>query len=220
MTFFVDTNIPLGYTIIHDKFHDPSKNFIEDNEDIFWSNLVKKEYTEKLDALIDDIEIFLKIAENELKENMKDFPSYYTFEKYVLKRTKRCSLNKTKKQKILTHFWDKYNIIEGISEPLYLNFKNFNKNFKKMYLKRDKELHTILKLHNCGIDNYKKYYGYAKQLYEWGVHKPDCKIITDAHDCGLTHEGLTFVSNDAEMLEIIINHSTSFLKIMEFKSCT
>jgi predicted nucleic acid-binding protein len=91
MTFFVDTNIPLGYTIIHDKFHDHSKNFIEDNEDIFWSNLVKKEYTEKLDALIDDIEIFLKIAENELKENIKDFPSYYTFEKYVLKRTKRFS---------------------------------------------------------------------------------------------------------------------------------
>ena len=25
MTFFVDTNIPLGYTIIHDKFHDLQK---------------------------------------------------------------------------------------------------------------------------------------------------------------------------------------------------
>ena len=58
MTFFVDTNIPLGYTIIHDKFHDPSKNFIEDNEDIFWSNLVKKEYTEKLDALLTILKYF------------------------------------------------------------------------------------------------------------------------------------------------------------------
>ena len=65
MSFFVDTNIPLGYTVIHDKFHDSSKNFIENNENIFWSNLVKKEYTEKLDDIIDDIE-----------ENWYDFDSY------------------------------------------------------------------------------------------------------------------------------------------------
>ena len=132
MSFFVDTNIPLGYTVIHDKFHDSSKNFIENNENIFWSNLVKKEYTEKLDDIIDDIEIFLKLVENILKENHDDFPNYYTFENYIIKRTKRCNLDKNKKQKILSHFWDRYNIIEGISESLYLNFNHFNKNFKKM----------------------------------------------------------------------------------------
>ena len=78
MSFFVDTNVTLGYTIIHDKYHESSKNFIE---------------------------------------NMMTYLVQY------------------KKQKILEHFWIKYNIREGISEQTYLKFKKFNKNFKKMYFK-------------------------------------------------------------------------------------
>lgn len=220
MSFFVDTNIPLGYTIIHDKYHDSSNNFITNNRNIFWSNLVQKEYTEKLDEIIDDIDIFLKLTEKILKKNNKDFSSYYIFENYILKRTKRCNLDKNKKQKILKHFWVKYNIIEGISEHIYLNFKSFNENFKKMYFKRDKKLNHILILHDCGLDNYLKYLEYTMKLKEWGIHSPDCKIIADAHDCGLAHDDLIFISNDEKMLEIIANHDTSFLKIVEFTYCT
>ena len=220
MSFFVDTNIPLGYTIIHDKYHDSSNNFITNNRNIFWSNLVQKEYTEKLDEIIDDIDIFLKLTEKILKRNTKDFSSYYIFENYIIKRTKRCNLDKNKKQKILKHFWVKYDIIEGISEHIYLNFKSFNENFKKMYFKRDKKLNHLLILHDCGLDNYLKYLEYTMQLKEWGIHSPDCKIIADAHDCGIAHDDLIFISNDEKMLEIIANHDTSFLKIVEFTSCT
>ena len=80
-------------------------------------------------------------------------------------------------------------------------------------------LKKILILHDCGLDNYLRYFNYAKQLYKWGLHKPDCKIVVDAHDCAATHDDLIFVSADRNMIEKIISHDTSFLNIMEFKSC-
>ena len=53
MLFFTDTNIALGYTVVHDRWHDPSKEFIENHEDaLFWSNLVHDEYCRKLDWII------------------------------------------------------------------------------------------------------------------------------------------------------------------------
>ena len=220
MPFFIDTNIALGYSIIHDRIHNLSNKLMhESKEDIFWSNLVQKEYTEKFDDILDEIEMFLKSAEKILENNEKDFINYYSFEKYVLNRTKGCDLDTIKKQKILHYYWDKYQFVEGISNSVYLNFINFNKNFKKMYLIRDKKLNRILLLHDCGIDNYLKYFKYSKQLYEWGIHRPDCKIIADAHDCGKTHDNLIFVSADKKMIEIITSHNTSFLNIAEFKSC-
>lgn len=115
--------------------HELSNKLIhESNEDIFWSNLVQNEYTEKFYDILDEIEMFLKSSEKILENNEKDFINYYSFEKYVLNRTKSCNLNNFKKQKILNHYWKKYQFIEGISNSLYLNFKNFNRNFKKLYL--------------------------------------------------------------------------------------
>ena len=65
MVFFVDTNIPLGYTVIHDKWHDTSKKFIENNKgSVFWSNLVRDEYSRKLENIIDEIEYFLEASED------------------------------------------------------------------------------------------------------------------------------------------------------------
>ena len=49
MPFFTDTNIPLRYTVIHDKWHEYCERFyLKTDEEIFWSNLVKKEYARKL----------------------------------------------------------------------------------------------------------------------------------------------------------------------------
>lgn len=44
MNIFLDTNIPIGYTVIHDRLHEDSKTFIDNHEtdSIFWSTLVKK----------------------------------------------------------------------------------------------------------------------------------------------------------------------------------
>ena len=221
MHYFIDTNVALGYTIIHDKWHPQSDKFItETSEDIFWSNLVKKEYSSKLNNIENSIDFFLQRTKLILKNNQKDFMNYYDFEKLILKETKICDLDKFKKQKILENFWNKYDFDEGISEIISTKFNDFTREFEKMYSKRDYKLNSTLKFHDCGIDNYLNYLDHAKKLYTWGVHKPDCKIIADAHDCGLTHHDLIFVSNDAKMLEKIVNRDTSFLNIIEFESCT
>lgn len=221
MHYFIDTNVALGYTIIHDKWHPQSDKFItETSEDIFWSNLVKKEYSSKLNNIENSIDFFLQRTKLILKNNQKDFVNYYDFEKLILKETKICDLDKSKKQKILENFWNKYDFDEGISEIISTKFNDFTREFEKMYSKRDYKLNSTLKFHDCGIDNYLNYLDHAKKLYTWGVHKPDCKIIADAHDCGLTHHDLIFVSNDSKMLEKIIIHDTSFLNIIEFKSFT
>ena len=74
-----------------------------------------------------------------------------------------------------------------------------------------------MKLHNCGLDNYKRYIAYARQLAKWEVHNPDCKIITDAHDCGLKNGDVTFVSADEALITKIVKNKVSFLKIIEFR---
>ncbi len=144
--------------------------------------------------------------------------NYFDFENFLIEKTKTCPLDNIKKQKILEQFWNNYDFIDGISEAIYLRFVEFSHEFERLYLIRDENLKEILILHNCGLDNYLRYINYAKKLYNWGVHSSDCKIITDAHDCGLKHD-VTFVSADSKMINRILEHDTSFLSIVEFKSC-
>lgn len=221
MQFFTDTNIPIAYTVIHDKWHKNAIKFIKNHEkdNIFWSNLVKKEYDEKLGDIIDEVTNFLETSEDLLNINNKDFINYYDFEKYLFKRTRECNLDKTKKQKILEHFWRKYDFSEGISGIISSKFSVFINYFELIYYTRESRLENILILHDCGLNNYLKYLDYAKKLYQWGVHNPDCKIVIDAHDCGKIHADLIFVSADNKMIEEILNHDTNFLSITEFRSC-
>ena len=221
MNYFIDTNISLGYTIIHDKWHNVSKTFINNHEkdSIFWSNLVKNEYAKKFNKIIDDMNIFIIHCKIILKDNQKDFINYYEFENLLIKKTKIDRLDNFKKQKILKEFWNKYKFNEGISEAIYLKFLEFIHEFERVFHIRDQKLKNILIIHDCGLNNYLKYLNYAKKLYKWGVHKPDCKIVIDAHDCGKNHDDLIFISADKKMIEKILNHNTNFLSITEFKSC-
>ena len=75
MVFFTDTNIPIGYTIIYDKFHDQSKIFINkhENDSIFWSNLVEEEYRQTLNDIIDEVNIFMNYSKSALKKKSKRF---------------------------------------------------------------------------------------------------------------------------------------------------
>lgn len=126
MVFFVDTNIPLGYTVIHDKWHDTSKKFIENNKgSVFWSNLVRDEYSRKLENIIDEIEYFLEASEDILLTNQKDFVNFDEFRKFILKRTRECEIDPHKKQKILEHFWKRYNFNEGISGIVSSRFTKY-----------------------------------------------------------------------------------------------
>lgn len=220
MSFFSDTNIPIAYTVIHDKWHINAITFLNNHEEdtIFWSTLVKDEYENKLKDIIGDVAKFLETSEDLLNINQNDFLNLYDFEKYLLQRTKNCNLDNIKKQKILEHFWEKYDFSEGISGVISSRFSVFIDHFEQIYYTRDSKLKNIMTLHDCGLDNYLRYLNYAKKLNEWGIHSPDCKIVVDAHDCGMAHDNLIFISVDDEMIGKITAHNTSFLKIVEFKS--
>ena len=90
MNYFIDTNIPLGYAISHDKWHNVSKTFLDNHQkdSIFWSNLVKNEYTKKFNEILDDINTFIANCKTLLKENQKDFINYFDFEDFLIKKTK------------------------------------------------------------------------------------------------------------------------------------
>ena len=78
--YFLDTNVPIGYTIVHDMWHEPSKNFINNKSNIFWSNFVKNEYYNKLDDILELTEKFLTAVILILNVNEKDFYTYISFE--------------------------------------------------------------------------------------------------------------------------------------------
>ena len=55
MNFFTDTNVPIGYTIIHDEWHEKSCDFIDNTqESIYWSTCVKKEYENTFEEITDN----------------------------------------------------------------------------------------------------------------------------------------------------------------------
>ena len=220
MNFFSDTNVAIAYTVVHDKYHVKAKNFIDNHfqDNIFWSNLVSSEYEGVFEDIMLDIDNFFDIVEDCLKNNHNDFVSYYDFENLLLEKTKACNLDEPKKRNIIRYFWDKNNFIEGISTILWIKFINFRQDFDKLYFSRDQNLKNIMKLHNCGENNYLKYLNYTLKLKSWGVHAPDYKILVDAHDCAIKYGDLIFVSADGIMFEALNNHDVSFLKIMEFKS--
>lgn len=185
----------------------------------FWSNLVKREYELKFSEISDEIGYFLDVVENILENNENDFDYYLEFENLIINQTRNVPLDSIKKHKILEHFWNDHVEVNIVHDELLNSFKRFNSNFNKIYFMRDKKLNKYMRLHNCGVDNYLKYLKFAKQLYEWGVHAPDCKIIMDAHDCGFKYDDLIFISNDEVMIDVLNNHDASHLNILEFKSC-
>ena len=136
MPYFIDTNIAIGYTVVHDTWHDSSKRVIDNEDYVFWSNLVKNEYDDKLNDIKESVDFFLKRAKLTLKNNEKDFINFYEFENFIIKKTKMCILDESKKQKILEQFWNRHNFCNAISEDLFLRFKEFQENFEKIYSKR------------------------------------------------------------------------------------
>lgn len=220
MPYFIDTNVPVGYAVPYDKWHESSKKFLNDAaEEVYWSTLVRMEYSKTLDSIIDDVEVFLDEIEKILKCNERDFSNCFEFENFILAQTRHCRLDKFKKRRIIECFWTSNDFAEGISEEIYIRFLKFLEDMTNIYFQRDSDLRKILILHDCGLENYLKYHDYALELYNEGIHQPDCKIIVDAHDCGLVHDDLIFITNDKEMLETISKLNTSNLRIMEFKSC-
>lgn len=135
MNYFLDTNVPLGYTIIHDKWHESSINFINDtcDDSLFWSNFVKDEYDRKLEIILNMAHDFLTSVSSILKLNENDFYTYDDFEKFILERTKFCKLDKVKKEKILNQFWQKMSL-HLLFQQLFIQISLNTESILKKYI--------------------------------------------------------------------------------------
>lgn len=100
----------------------------------------EKEYRQTLNDIIDEVKIFLEYCKSILKRNSKDFINHFEFENFIIKKTKECTLDNTKKQKILENFWKNTNLNEGIAEIIYFKFNEFIHDFQKLYIKREKNV--------------------------------------------------------------------------------
>lgn len=97
MNYFADTNIFVEFSVIHDEWHEQCKKFITaDENQIFWSNLVKKEYEDKLQDIINSVEFFIKKVKYLLKNNQRTFRNYNDFERFILSNTRQITLNNFK----------------------------------------------------------------------------------------------------------------------------
>lgn len=97
--FFPDSNVPIGFTIIHDKWHISSQKFINEHKNsLLWSNLVEDEYNNKFEDIVDESDQFLKKTSDLLQSNQKDFINYSEFEKFIIIKTKSLSLDEIKKK--------------------------------------------------------------------------------------------------------------------------
>ena len=206
MDYFIDTNIAIAFTFFPDKFHNPSKDFIINTvEDIYWSNNVQLEYDKKYDAISNKIKTFL----NEIVVDLEDFNGVFlnlnSFEDFVLKNTMYIDLDIVKKRKLILIFWEK--IILGYfkeNKEFYHLFQRYSTEVPKCFNDNHTFLRNSLILFDCGEENYKKYSTLQNYLKIIGVHKPDYKIILDAHD--FAQDRLTvFVSADEKFLNKVKN---------------
>lgn len=152
-----------------------------------------------------------------LKTFKKSFINYYSFEKYILSHIKTSKLDTTKKIKITQYFWDNFSIdYNNSSLEILSKLNSFIINFNKNYESQKEKIENLVKLYDCGFDNYLKYKKFLKILIKNNVHNPDYKIILDAHEFSLTNE-VCFITTDAKFFKKIIK--CDFLKINEFKLC-
>ena len=133
MKYFLDTNMPIWYTIIHDKHHENASRFIEKHSNsVFWSNFVEEEYLNTFNDISKSIRHFLDTIESILENNEKNFDYYLEFENFIINKTKHVPLDEFKKLKILENFWKDNEFAHANCENIYNNFVKFNRNFNRI----------------------------------------------------------------------------------------
>ena len=184
MDYFIDTNVAIAYSFFLDKHHISASNFFsETNDDIYWSNNVFREYEDIYYEIFEAIEFFFDKVFLELLSSDEVFLNKYSFEKFVLINTKQSDLSIDKKLKLIDIFWEE--ILSGIFQEkmnFIKYFENFSNEISFEFIRNKNYLLEKINLYDCGLDNYKKYVDLLKLLLKSHVHKPDYKIILDAHD--------------------------------------
>lgn len=171
------------------------------------------EFNKKFKEIYEFIRMFLDNM-NDLIQLESQMPvNYYSFEKYILNNTQSCKLDIFKKVKIIEFFWDKYNGNFENNIEMQFNFLEFSKLNLSQYKSMRNELQYIVKLYDCGLDNFKNYPKLVRKLTEEiGIHNPDYKITIDCHDFSIKNRiDVIFLTSDKRFFNKV--RDLEFLKL-------
>lgn len=194
MNSFVDTNVSIAYTFLIDPFINYSRKVFREYVNIFWSELVKKEFNKVFISKKDVLVNFYKKLLKDLKQGNILNITLHDLQKYVKQGNySKKDFNQIKGS--LSYFWDRY--VDESFPSVYSLENAINlclRDLKIMVYTRKAELENDLKL-TC--QRHEKYSNLNNKLRRNGVHPPDNEIILDAHDYNLKiSDDLDFVTFD------------------------
>ena len=194
MNSFVDTNVSIAYSFLIDPLNNHSRNAFSEYANIFWSELVKKEFNKVFISKKEVLVRFYKKLLNDLKQGNIFNLTFDDLEKYVKQGNyRKKDFNQIKGS--LYSFFFIYVDETFPSADLLENAINLClRDLRIMVYTKKAELENNLKLTSKRHDTYSNL---KNKLRKNGVHYPDNEIILDAHDYNLkTSYDLDFVTFD------------------------
>lgn len=223
MNYFLDTNVEIGYVFCTDPWHDYSVKLFNDNDLLYYSHCVDKEFYKKYDSILKEQKNFFYQLKNELKESSRQKLSLNDLKIKAQIIFLRRDFEENKKDKISEVLWK-------LSQPKHeydnkLNTHVCNVEDLLVYLEKfirgfERKLNERINYFEFNVILHKRYEQYMdlneKLLFEADVHFPDNCIILDAHDLSLNKGiNLEFVTSDENMINKI-NTMVDLLFIDEF----
>lgn len=214
MNYFLDTNVEIGYVFCTDPWIDYSVKIFENDDILYYSHCVDKEFNKKYDSILKEQKNFLYSLRDELNES--------SAQKLSLKDLKikskipilRRDFEENKKDKIVEVLWklsqSKHEYDDELGDnvcavkELVLVINKFIRGFERKLIERR---NTFEREVICYPKRDEKYMDLnEKLLFEVDVHYPDNCIILDAHDLSLNENiKMEFITADEKMIDKVNN---------------
>ena len=154
MNSFVDTNVSIAYSFLIDPLNNHSRNAFSEYANIFWSELVKKEFNKVFISKKEVLVRFYKKLLNDLKQGNIFNLTFNNIEKYVKQGNyRKKDFNQIKGS--LYSFWDRYVDETFPSADLLENAINLClRDLRIMVYTKKAELENNLKLTSKRHDTY------------------------------------------------------------------
>ncbi|WP_409200771.1 hypothetical protein [Methanobrevibacter sp. DSM 116169] len=207
MTYFLDTNVIVGFVINQDPWHNCAMNVFKKKCDKYISNTVENEFIDLLNIIPMAYNHFFTELENSLNNK------YFIEENEFIKISKNVSnmqfYNKTvdlDKEKIGKIIWDKFGAYGEVSVKNLINHINeicneFNKVLANNYSIFDNQIKNhIRKNEYLNIHKQLKHLAIIENGKKIVIHFPDDEIILDVHD--LSNQNIVdFITGDLKLFK-------------------
>lgn len=207
MDSFVDTNIPIAYVFSIDPHNKRAISVYENYDNIFWSNKVYMEFSDRCFEKLNNLLEFYQTFEFDLKKwpNMliskKDMINYVKNKRYDIKTVNDIVGSFDPFLGVYVQSYS-FIVIDSLLEGIHNFIGDLNSN---VYSKIEDCENLLI----CVPNRKKMYNKLFQSLKKLGVHESDANIVLDAHDFGLDNP-LDFVTFDKDFYNGVINMELSF----------